>query len=331
MGADNADEHGSLSQSTSFLEMEAAPHERRENEVLVIGSRGSKLALWQANHVKARLEALGEECRIEIIKTTGDLITHVPMKEVGSKGIFTKEIEEALMDGRIDLAVHSLKDLPTVLPGGLGITSTPERQDVRDVLIGRTLAELHTGARVGTGSLRRIAQLRAMRSDLLVEGIRGNVDTRIRKLDDGEYHAIVLAAAGLKRLGLADRIAEFISIDSMCPAVGQGALAIETRLDGGAGMQASQKLDDPATRAAITAERAVLARFGGGCEVPIGAYGSVAEHTLHLRAIVISPDGGRMVRDEITGPSKEAFAIGTLMAEKLLAAGAGAILESVYE
>ncbi len=298
--------------------------------MLVIGSRGSKLALWQANYVKARLEALGEECRIEVIKTTGDLITHVPMKEVGSKGIFTKEIEEALLDHRIDLAVHSLKDMPTVLPEGLEITSTPERQDVRDVLIGRTLNELHAGARVGTGSLRRIAQLRAMRPDLLVEGIRGNVDTRIRKLDDGEYHAIVLAAAGLKRLGLADRIAEFIPVESMCPAVGQGALAIETRLDGGAGMQASQKLEDPATRAAITAERAVLAKLGGGCQVPIGAYGSIAGQSLHLRAIVISPDGLRMVREEITGPASEAFAIGSSMADRLLAAGAGAILESVY-
>ena len=296
--------------------------------MLIIGSRGSKLALWQANHVKARLEGLGQECRIEVIKTTGDLITQVPMKEVGSKGIFTKEIEEALSDRRIDLAVHSLKDMPTVLPDGLEITSTPERQDVRDVLIGLTLGELHPGARVGTGSLRRIAQLRAVRPDLLLEGIRGNVDTRIRKLDEGEYHAIVLAAAGLKRLGLADRIAEFISVESMCPAVGQGALAIETRLDGGAGMQASQKLDHPATRAAITAERAVLATLGGGCDVPIGAYGFVTEQTLHLRAIVISPDGRRMVREEMTGPSTDAFALGVSMAEKLLAAGAGTILEN---
>jgi hydroxymethylbilane synthase len=298
--------------------------------VLVIGSRGSKLALWQAHHVKARLEALGEECRIEVIKTTGDLITHVPMKEVGSKGIFTKEIEEALIEGRIDLAVHSLKDMPTVLPDGLEITSTPERQDVRDVLCGRTLTELPSGARVGTGSLRRIAQLRALRPDLLVEAIRGNVDTRIRKLDEGQYDAIVLAAAGLNRLGLADRIAEFIPVESMCPAVGQGALAIETRTDGGHGEQASRKLDDPDTRAAITAERAVLAKLGGGCEVPIGAYGAVSNGSLHLRAIVISPDGRRMVGDQITGPASEAFSIGACMAERLLAAGAGPILESAH-
>ncbi len=298
--------------------------------MLVIGSRGSKLALWQANYVKARLESLGEECRIEVIKTTGDLITNVPMKEVGNKGIFTKEIEEALIDGRIDLAVHSLKDLPTVLPDGLAITSTPERQDVRDVLIGHTLQELQTGARIGTGSLRRIAQLRALRPDLLVEAIRGNVDTRIRKLDDGDYDAIVLAAAGLKRLGLAARISEYISVEAMCPAVGQGALAIETRLDEGAGMQASQKLNDPDTSAAITAERAVLAKLGGGCEVPIGVYGLVTGESLHLRAIVISPDGTRMVREEVTGLAAGALAIGAGMAERLLAAGAGEILESVY-
>jgi hydroxymethylbilane synthase len=297
--------------------------------VLVIGSRGSKLALWQANHVKERLEKLGEECRIEVIKTTGDLITHVPMKEVGSKGIFTKEIEEALIERRIDLAVHSLKDLPTVLPDGLAITGTPERQDVRDVLIGRTLNELAPGSRVGTGSLRRIAQLRALRADLLVEAIRGNVDTRIRKLDEGDYDAIVLAAAGLKRLGLADRIAEYIPVEAMCPAVGQGALAIETRMDAGPGMQAAQRLDDANTRAAITAERAVLATLGGGCEVPIGAYAFVGNGSLHLRAIVISPDGTRVARDEIDGLPQHAHEIGTAMAERLLSLGAGAILENV--
>jgi hydroxymethylbilane synthase len=299
--------------------------------LLVIGSRGSKLALWQANYVKARLEALGETSRIEVIKTTGDMITHVPMKEVGSKGIFTKEIEEALLEERIDIAVHSLKDMPTVLPEGLAITSTPERQDVRDVLIGRGLADLQAGSRIGTGSLRRIAQLRAMRPDLQIETIRGNVDTRIRKLDEGQYDAIILAAAGLKRLGLADRITEYIPVEAMCPAVGQGALAIETRLDGGPGMQASQKLDDPDTRAAITAERAVLAKLGGGCEVPIGAYGVITGDSLRLRAIVISPDGTRVVRQEMVGAAADAAALGACMAGKLLASGAGEILESVHK
>jgi hydroxymethylbilane synthase len=287
--------------------------------------------LWQANYVKARLEAIGEECRIEVIKTTGDLVTSVPMKQVGSKGIFTKEIEDALIEQRIDLAVHSLKDLPTVLPDGLEITSTPERQDVRDVLIGRSLAALAAGSRVGTGSLRRIAQLRALRPDLQIESIRGNVDTRIRKLDEGQYDAIVLAAAGLKRLGLADRITEYLPVESMCPAVGQGALAIETRNDRGPGVRASRKLDDPDTRAAITAERTVLAKLGGGCDVPIGAYGTVSGDSLHLRAIVISPDGVRVVREELSGSSANACALGAAMAEKLLASGAGAILESVHE
>jgi hydroxymethylbilane synthase len=298
--------------------------------MLTIGSRGSQLALWQANHVKQLLEELGEECCLEIIKTRGDLVQNVPLKEVGNKGIFTKEIEEALLDGRIDIAVHSLKDMPTMLPPGLQITATPERQDVRDVLIGKPLAGLPGGARVGTGSLRRVAQLRALRPDLNVESIRGNVDTRLRKLDDGQYDAIMLAAAGLKRLGLGHRISEFLPLESMCPAVGQGALAIETRSDEGAGMEAARRLNDSGTYAAITAERAVLARLGGGCEVPIGAYASVHNlETLHLRAIVISPDGQRIVRHEHTGSMAFAEALGTAVAEELLARGAGEILQSV--
>ena len=298
--------------------------------MLTIGSRGSQLALWQANHVKHRLEELGGECRLEIIKTSGDLIQNVPLKQVGNKGIFTKEIEEALLDGRVDIAVHSLKDMPTMLPAGLQISATPERQDVRDVLIGKKLAELPAGARVGTGSLRRVAQLRALRPDLKVESIRGNVDTRLRKLDEGQYDAIMLAAAGLKRLGLAHRISEFLPLDAMCPAVGQGALAIETRADGGPGMLAAQRLNDSATHAAITAERAVLARLGGGCEVPIGAYASVQNlETLHIRAIVISPDGKDIVRHQHTGGMAFAEALGTAVAEELLARGAREILQSV--
>ncbi len=298
--------------------------------MLIIGSRGSKLALWQANHVKATLESLGYECRLEIIKTSGDLRTNVPFKEVGNKGIFTKEIEEALLAGTIDLAVHSLKDMPTKLPEGLTISATPEREDVRDALIGHTLAGLPAGARVGTGSLRRTAQLSALRPDLHIEAIRGNVDTRLRKLESGEYDAIVLAAAGLRRLGLDGHIAEYLSVEQMCPAVGQGALAIESRDDGGPGMQACLRLDHAATRAAITAERGVLARLGGGCEVPIGAYAHVTGDSLHLRGIVITPDGKRMVRDELSGPVGDAAAMGALLGDKLLAAGAGEILASVY-
>ncbi len=297
--------------------------------MLTIGSRGSKLALWQANHVKSVLEVLGYECRIEVIKTSGDLRTDVPLKEVGNKGVFTKEIEEALLAGTIDLAVHSLKDMPTVLPEGLSLTATPEREDVRDVLLGKTLDELKPEERVGTGSLRRVAQLKAMRPDLRIEAIRGNVDTRIRKLQDGQYDAIVLAAAGLRRLGLHEHIRQYLSVEQMCPAVGQGSLAIETRLDGGAGYETVAKLDNAETRAAVTAERAVLARLGGGCEVPIGAYGKVTDGRLHVRGIVISPDGQRMVKDEVEGDAADAEALGFTLAGKLQEAGAREILTSV--
>src|SRR5213079_1442668 len=205
--------------------------------MLVIGSRGSQLALWQAKWIGARLAERGHETRIEIIKTTGDKITGVPLAKVGTKGLFTKEIEEALLDGRADLAVHSLKDLPTELPPGLVVTATPPREDPRDAIVGKRLAELPRGAKVGTSSLRRSAQLRKLRPDLRVESVRGNLDTRLRKLDEGQYDAILLAAAGLKRLGWADRIAEILPADVMCSAVGQGALAIETR-ESGAGFDA---------------------------------------------------------------------------------------------
>jgi hydroxymethylbilane synthase len=294
--------------------------------VLTIGSRGSKLALWQANHTKSRLEQLGYECRLEIIKTTGDVRTDVSMKEVGNKGIFTKEIEEALLDGRIDVAVHSMKDMPTALPPGLHIAATPEREDVRDVLIGKALPELPPNARVGTGSLRRIAQLLLHRPDLKILPIRGNVDTRIRKLDEGEFDAIVLAAAGLNRLGFVDRIADYIPVEIMCPAVGQGALCIETRNDGGPGAQACGRLDNAETRAAVTAERAVLAQLGGGCQVPIGAYGSLRNGKLHLRAMVIAPDASRLVRDEMTGDPAASEELGARMAAALIQAGANEIL-----
>lgn len=296
--------------------------------MLTIGSRGSKLALWQANFIKTRLEELGEECRIEVIKTSGDMIQHVPLKEVGNKGLFTKEIEEALLDGRIDLAVHSLKDMPTFIPSGLEITATPEREDPRDVLAGRKLEELPPGARVGTGSLRRIAQLCAARPDLIVESIRGNVDTRLRKLDEGQYDAIVLAAAGLRRLGWQDRIAEHLPVEIMCPAVGQGALAVETRNDQGSGMRAAMRLEHPPTRSAINAERAVLALLGGGCQVPVGVYAALQENQLHVRAVVISPDGKRIVKRELRGSAAEATALGTALGKELLAAGAGEIVAS---
>ena len=294
--------------------------------MLVIASRGSQLALWQARWVAAQLSAAGHPCRIEIVKTTGDKITDVPLAKVGSKGLFTKEIEEALLDGRADLAVHSLKDLPTELPEGLVLAAVPEREDPRDAVVGRKLAELPVGARVGTSSLRRAAQLRQLRPDLLVESVRGNLDTRLRKLDEGQYDAILLAAAGLKRLGWGDRIAEILAPEQMCPAVGQGALAIEAR----AGFEKVALLDHADTHTAVVAERAVLKALGGGCEVPIGAYATVSEGRVRVLAIVAAPDGSQVIRAEAEGEAAEAAGIGARLAADLLERGAREILEAVY-
>lgn len=297
--------------------------------MLVIASRGSQLALWQANWVQKQLAASGIETGIEIIKTTGDKITGVPLAQVGTKGLFTKEIEEALLDERADLAVHSLKDLPTELPQGLLLAGVPAREDARDAIVGRRLDQLPAGARVGTSSLRRAAQLRKLRPDLVVESVRGNLDTRLRKLDEGRYDAIVLAAAGLKRLGWAGRIAEVLTPEVMCPAVGQGALALESR-ESGAGKDACAALDDADTRAAVTAERAVLAGLGGGCQVPIGAHATVEDGRLRLLAIVASPDGFELIRAESQGTAADAAALGRDLAGDLLARGARRILDAVY-
>jgi len=270
--------------------------------MLVIGSRGSKLALWQARWVAARLKETGWRCRIQTIRTTGDTVKDVSLSKVGAKGLFTKQIEEALLEERIDLAVHSLKDLPTETPRGLVIGAVPAREDARDAMVGRKLAELPAGARVGTSSLRRAAQLRLLRRDLVVESIRGNLDTRLRKLDDGLYDAIVVAAAGLKRLGWEHRIAELLPVEQVCPAAGQGALA----------------------------ERAVLAALGGGCQVPIGVYAAVAGSEVELQAVVLSPDGARVVRARRRGPMMAAEELGRALGEELLSSGAGEILETVY-
>ena len=298
--------------------------------MLTIGSRGSQLALWQARWIQVRLKDLGEESRIEIIRTTGDRITDVPLANVGTKGLFTKEIEEALLRGDIDIAVHSMKDLPTEQPFGLSIAAVPEREDPRDAIVGVPLAELREGASVGTSSLRRSAQLRALRPDLVIDSIRGNVDTRLRKLEDLQFDAIVLAAAGLRRLGLEGRIAEVLDPEVMCPAVGQGALAVETRDDGGIACQICHRLDHTETRAAVAAERALLATLGGGCQVPIGAYARIAEGALHIDAVVVSPEGDAIVRRESSGPASEAGLIGTALGEELLAMGGREILEDVY-
>jgi hydroxymethylbilane synthase len=294
--------------------------------MLVIGSRGSQLALWQANHIKSRLEARGVETRIEIIRTTGDKITDSPLHKVGGKGLFTKEIEEALLDKRIDLAVHSLKDLPTELPKGLVIAAIPKREDQRDAIVGGKLRDLKFGARVGTSSLRRIAQLRRIRPDLDIQSIRGNVDTRIGKVEKGEFDAIVLAAAGLRRLGWGNIISETFRPDIMCPAVGQGALAIET-LEHSPALAACAPLDDPWTRLPVSAERAMLSELGGGCQVPIGAFATLENTDMFLTGAVFSPDGAAMIRYTATGECTKPSELGRAVANVLLERGAKEILE----
>ena len=296
--------------------------------MIVIGSRGSQLALWQANHIAGELHKLGVETRLEIIKTTGDKIQDVPLSKVGGKGLFTKEIEEALLRGDIDLAVHSMKDMPAAVPDGLTIAAIPEREEVRDAICGSTLAKLKRGARIGTSSLRRAAQLHAMQKGYVIEPLRGNVDTRLRKLEEGQYDAIILAAAGLRRLGWKDRIRQLIPISVMCPAVGQGALSIETRVDGGLAHQMAGKLDHRETRLAVTAERALLARLEGGCQVPIGAHATVSGNEIHLEAIVASPNGEQSIRAAHAG--SDPHALGLQVADTLLRGGAAEILKSVY-
>src|SRR5437016_6540762 len=302
---------------------------------LRIGSRGSQLALWQANHVSALLRARGHEVEIEIIHTTGDKITDVALAKVGTKGMFTKEIEEALAAGRVDLAVHSLKDLPTELSEGFEIAAITERQDPRDAFCSRhysTIEDLPQGARVGTSSLRRQAQLKAIRPDLEIHPLRGNVDTRLRKLEQGEYAAILLALAGLKRLGKMELVQQIIPAEIMCPAAGQGALAIEIRRGDDATRQQVAFLDDANARATTTCERALLESMGGGCQVPIGAFAQVREVNgtikLHLESIVAHPDGSKLLRESREGNDPEK--LGAEVGHALLRRGGDAILEQVY-
>jgi hydroxymethylbilane synthase len=301
-----------------------------------IGSRGSQLALWQANHIATLLRERGHEAEIEIIHTTGDKITDVALAQVGAKagftkGIFTKEIEEALAAGRVDLAVHSLKDLPTELPKGFEIAAITKREDARDAFCSPHFARieyLFPGARVGTSSLRRQAQLKAIRSDLDIHPLRGNVDTRLRKLEVEEYDAIILAAAGLKRLGKADLIKQILPAEIMCPAAGQGALGIEIR-EGDAKMREILTfLDDPDARAATTSERVLLGSLGGGCQVPIGAFAEMRNGVLHLESIVADPDGSQVLRDSRDGDDPEK--LGKEAGASLIARGGDKILEAVY-
>jgi len=295
---------------------------------LVIGSRGSKLALWQAEQARERLQLLdpGIEINIQIIKTTGDVKSD-PLSVIGGKGVFTKELEDALLDGRIDIAVHSLKDLPTILPGALSISAICEREDARDALVlpaglWGSLATLRESAVVGTSSQRRLAQLKALRRDVTVRDLRGNVDTRIRKLDEGQYDAVILASAGLLRLGLKDRISARIPIAEMLPAVGQGAIAIETRSDDEFTVQTTSRLDHRETRVACLAERAFLRGLGGGCQLPIAAHATIDRDVLTLDGLVAKPDGSEIWRDSLSGTLDSAEQLGSTLATTLIDRGA---------
>jgi hydroxymethylbilane synthase len=300
---------------------------------LVIGSRGSKLALAQAHLVQAQLESLvpAIEIRIEVIKTTGDEKTD-PLSVIGGKGVFTKELEDALLDERIDLAVHSLKDLPTIVPDGLVVSAICKREDPRDALVlplktsGATLEALTKGATVGTSSPRRLAQLKWLRPDLTFKELRGNVDTRLRKLDEGQYDALVLACAGLRRLQLDGRISAALTTEQMLPAVGQGALAIETRSSDTGTIEITSRLDHKFTRVACTAERALLRQLGGGCELPIAAHAVVRDKRIRLDGLVAAADGKQIVRERVSGGLDEAEELGSLLAEQLLTNGARELL-----
>jgi len=298
---------------------------------LRIGSRGSQLALWQAHHISTLLRERGHEVELEIIKTTGDKITDVALAKVGTKGMFTKEIEEALAEERIDLAVHSLKDLPTELSPGFEIAAVTTRENPRDVFCSskyKSIEELPRGALVGTSSLRRQAQLKAVRPDLEIHPLRGNVDTRLRKLEAGEYDAIILAAAGLIRLGKTQLVKQVIPAEVMCPAAGQGALGIEIRAGDSVTRQHLAFLDDATARTATTCERALLNKLGGGCQVPIGAFAEVRNGRLHLEAIVADPDGSKVLRESRDG--SDPVQLGESVGETLLQRGGDAILEAVY-
>ncbi len=304
---------------------------------LRIGTRGSQLALWQANHIAALLRTQGHSIEIEIIKTTGDRLQEVTFAQVGSKGMFTQEIEEALADGCVDLAVHSLKDLPTDLPEAFTLAATPSRVDPRDALVSiqfDSLAALPNGARVGTSSQRRRAQLKALRPDIEAVEFRGNVDTRLRKLSESQVDAILLASAGLDRLEKTDWLRERLDPSQFCPSAGQGALGIETRKDDSVTIAAIAFLDDPSTRFAVTVERAALSALGGGCQVPIGVHcrplvssdGRGAEHEVF--AVVASPDSGASVRiyHRASEQERDPLALGKLTARQLVEAGAGSML-----
>jgi len=302
---------------------------------LRIGTRASQLALWQANWVKSELEKKypGMEVVLTKIKTMGDKILDVPLAQVGGKGLFVKEIEEAMLRGEIDIAVHSMKDVPTEFPEGLGLYCITEREDPRDAVISRNVrfSDLPQGARIGTSALRRQAQLLKVRPDLKMLTIRGNVETRIRKLDDDNLDAVILAAAGLKRLGLTEKVAEYLDADFSIPAIGQGALGIECRLADPVITETIAFFNHPPTSYAVRAERALLKRCQGGCQVPIAAHGTVRDNELRLVGFIASVDGQNSVRGEINGPVEQCESLGAALADRLLSQGGKAILEEVYQ
>jgi hydroxymethylbilane synthase len=301
---------------------------------VIIGTRGSMLALWQAEWVKSLIKELSPSLEVELkkIKTSGDKILDVPLAKVGGKGLFVKEIEEALLRGEVDLAVHSMKDVPAELPKGLHISVITKREDPRDALIskGVKFRDLKEGANIGTSSLRRSCQLLNARPDLRISMLRGNVDTRIRKLDEGQFDAIVLAAAGVKRLGKGDRITEIIDTGTSLPAIAQGAVGIECREDDGFINDLIKPLDHPETSICVRAERAMLIRLEGGCQVPIAGHATLKDGRLELIGLVGSVSGDRIIKDRVEGGPDEAEAMGTELAESLLKQGAAEILAEVY-
>ena len=300
-----------------------------------IGTRASALALWQAEWVKAELEKKypGMAVSLTKIKTTGDKILDVPLAQVGGKGLFVKEIEEAMLANEIDIAVHSMKDVPTHFPDGLHLSCITKREDARDALLTRNnvkFKDLPQGATIGTSSLRRQAQLMSVRPDFKIAQLRGNVDTRLRKLKEGQFDAIILAAAGVRRLGLTENVSEYIDPSISLPAIGQGALGIECRVDDRELNDLIAFFNDQDTRTCVTGERALLRRLEGGCQVPIACYGQMMNGKLHLIGLVGSVDGKRIIKDTIEGEADKAEKLGVTLAEKLLSKGADVILREVY-
>ncbi len=304
-------------------------------EKFILATRKSLLALTQSKWVKSEIEKRWPDVEIELLKvvTRGDKILDVPLAQVGGKGLFVKEIEDALLDKRADLAVHSLKDCPTELPQGLEVTIFPRREDPRDAFIsrdGKRLSELPQGAKVGTSSLRRMSQLRKIRPDLVIESLRGNLDTRLRKLDEGQYDAIILAAAGLNRLGLSDRVTELLEPETMLPAIGQGSLGIEFRSGDARMREILASIHDEATAICVRAERAFLLRLEGGCQVPIGAHAVLSGETVEMQGLVADEDGKQVIRRSRTGAAANPEELGTALADEILDAGGREILEKVY-